>query len=149
MAHLDFYVEDVEEGVKYALSCGATMSEIQLEDDWRVMLDPTGPLPIISGAIVSWVYDISGTLIKVPVYPITKQHKAKTTKPLAGRIPLTAETTPRAPIASAAIKNRRFMPPHTPMTREAPNRPAPHRRATRRSRRDKTYNRLSPSLPRL
>ena len=42
MAHVDFHVEDVEEAVKYALSCGATMSEIQLEDEWRVMLDPAG-----------------------------------------------------------------------------------------------------------
>jgi hypothetical protein len=27
MAHLDFHVKNVEEGVKHALSCGATMSE--------------------------------------------------------------------------------------------------------------------------
>lgn len=51
MAHLDFHVEDMDEGVKYALSCGATMSETQTTDDWRVMLDPAGhpfcilPLP--------------------------------------------------------------------------------------------------------
>lgn len=42
MAHLDFHVENVEEGVKHALSCGATMSEIQWEEDWRVMIDPAG-----------------------------------------------------------------------------------------------------------
>lgn len=42
MAHLDFHVKDVEEAVKCALSCGATMSEIQFEDDWRVMIDPAG-----------------------------------------------------------------------------------------------------------
>lgn len=42
MAHLDFHVKDVEEAVKYALSCGATMSEIQLEDGWQVMIDPAG-----------------------------------------------------------------------------------------------------------
>lgn len=42
MAHLDFHVEDVGEAVKYALSCGATMSDIQFEDIWRVMLDPAG-----------------------------------------------------------------------------------------------------------
>ena len=42
MTHLDFHVDDVEEGVKYALSCGAVMSEIQLEDEWRVLLDPAG-----------------------------------------------------------------------------------------------------------
>jgi len=42
MAHLDFHVEDVGEAVKYALSCGATMSEIQCDDGWRVMIDPAG-----------------------------------------------------------------------------------------------------------
>lgn len=42
MEHLDFHVKDVEEAVKHALSCGATMSEIQYEDDWRVMIDPAG-----------------------------------------------------------------------------------------------------------
>lgn len=42
MAHLDFHVEDVEEAVKHALSCGATMSDIQLEEGWRVMIDPSG-----------------------------------------------------------------------------------------------------------
>lgn len=42
MAHLDFHVEDVAEAVTYALSCGATMSEIQFEDMWRVMIDPAG-----------------------------------------------------------------------------------------------------------
>ena len=42
MAHLDFHVQDVAEAVKYALSCGATMSEVQFEDVWRVMLDPAG-----------------------------------------------------------------------------------------------------------
>ena len=42
MEHLDFHVKDVEEAVKYALSCGATMSEIQCDDGWRVMLDPSG-----------------------------------------------------------------------------------------------------------
>lgn len=42
MAHLDFHVEDVNEAVAYALSCGATLSDIQLEDGWRVMKDPSG-----------------------------------------------------------------------------------------------------------
>ncbi len=42
MAHLDFHVKNVQEGVEYALSCGATLSEIQFEDDWRVMIDPAG-----------------------------------------------------------------------------------------------------------
>lgn len=42
MAHLDFHVKDVEEAVKHALSCGATMAVTQYEDGWRVMLDPSG-----------------------------------------------------------------------------------------------------------
>ena len=42
MAHLDFHVQDVEEGVKYALSCGASISEHQYDDRWRVMIDPAG-----------------------------------------------------------------------------------------------------------
>ena len=44
MAHLDFHVADVEEGVKHALSCGASMSEVQFDDRWRVMLDPPARL---------------------------------------------------------------------------------------------------------
>ncbi len=42
MEHLDFHVENVEEAVEYALSCGATMSEIQYDERWRVMIDPAG-----------------------------------------------------------------------------------------------------------
>ena len=42
MVHLDFHVDDMEEGVRHALACGAQLSPIQLEDDWRVMLDPAG-----------------------------------------------------------------------------------------------------------
>jgi catechol 2,3-dioxygenase-like lactoylglutathione lyase family enzyme len=42
MTHLDFHVEDIEKGVAHALSCGATLSPIQLADSWRVMLDPAG-----------------------------------------------------------------------------------------------------------
>lgn len=42
MEHLDFHVEDVEEGVKHALACGATLSETQRDDRYRVMLDPAG-----------------------------------------------------------------------------------------------------------
>lgn len=58
MAHLDFHVEDVEEGVKTALACGATLSDIQCEDGWRVLLDPAGhpfcllpPPPWIKGTV--------------------------------------------------------------------------------------------------
>ena len=42
MEHLDFHVKDVAEAVRYALSCGATMSETQCEEGWRVMIDPAG-----------------------------------------------------------------------------------------------------------
>lgn len=42
MVHLDFHVKNVEEGVRHALSCGATLSEIQCEDGWWVLLDPSG-----------------------------------------------------------------------------------------------------------
>lgn len=42
MIHLDFYVDNVEESVKHALSCGAELSKVQLKDGWRVMLDPAG-----------------------------------------------------------------------------------------------------------
>ena len=53
MAHLDFYVGAAcyENEVEHAISCGAVLSEIQLSDSWRVMLDPAGhpfciiPLP--------------------------------------------------------------------------------------------------------
>lgn len=42
MVHLDFHVEDVEEGVQHALACGAALSPVQLEEAWRVLLDPAG-----------------------------------------------------------------------------------------------------------
>ena len=42
MLHLDFYVDDIEKGVRRALSCGAELSKIQLEDGWRVLLDQAG-----------------------------------------------------------------------------------------------------------
>ena len=42
MMHFDFHVDDLDDGVKYALSCGAELSPVQLEDSWRVMLDPAG-----------------------------------------------------------------------------------------------------------
>ena len=42
MTHLDFHVEDVQEAVSHAISCGATLSEVQLEESWRVLLDPAG-----------------------------------------------------------------------------------------------------------
>ncbi len=42
MQHLDFYVDDVAAGVEHALSCGATLCEVQLEKHWKVLLDPAG-----------------------------------------------------------------------------------------------------------
>jgi len=42
MAHLDFFVENLEDGVTHALSCGAVLSPIQFTDSWRVMIDPAG-----------------------------------------------------------------------------------------------------------
>ena len=54
MAHLDFHVADVEEGVKLALSCGASMSEVQFDDRWRVMLDPAGHPFCILPPIMPW-----------------------------------------------------------------------------------------------
>ena len=55
MAHLDFHVEDVEEGVKHALACGATMSEIQFDERWRVMIDPAGHPLCILPPIMPWM----------------------------------------------------------------------------------------------
>lgn len=42
MQHLDFYVDEVTDGVRHALACGATLADTQLEEGWRVMLDPAG-----------------------------------------------------------------------------------------------------------
>lgn len=42
MAHLDFAVNDLEEAVRYAIQCGATMANEQFSDGWRVMFDPAG-----------------------------------------------------------------------------------------------------------
>lgn len=42
MAHLDFAVNDLEKAVQHAIECGATISDQQFSDDWRVMFDPAG-----------------------------------------------------------------------------------------------------------
>ncbi len=44
MIHLDFYVkmDEFEEKIKHAVKCGATISESQLSNDWKVMLDCSG-----------------------------------------------------------------------------------------------------------
>jgi catechol 2,3-dioxygenase-like lactoylglutathione lyase family enzyme len=40
--HLDFEVDDLDEGVAHALACGAELASYQPQDDVRVMLDPVG-----------------------------------------------------------------------------------------------------------
>ena len=35
-------MNDLEEAVRYAVDCGATVAEKQFSDGWRVMLDPAG-----------------------------------------------------------------------------------------------------------
>lgn len=42
MAHLDFAVNHLEEAVRHAVECGATVAARQFSDSWRVMLDPSG-----------------------------------------------------------------------------------------------------------
>ena len=45
MMHFDFYVENLEEAVEHAKSCGATVSEVQyynFEGGSVVMFDPAG-----------------------------------------------------------------------------------------------------------
>lgn len=54
MAHLDFHVQNVEEGVQHALACGATLSETQTEEDWRVLLDPAGH-PFCILPVMDWM----------------------------------------------------------------------------------------------
>ena len=40
--HLDFEVDDLEEGVAHALGCGAELASYQPQEDVRVLLDPAG-----------------------------------------------------------------------------------------------------------
>ena len=56
MAHLDFHVKDVGEGVKHALACGATLAKTQFEDGWRVMIDPSGH-PFCILPLPSWLQE--------------------------------------------------------------------------------------------
>ena len=42
MMHLDFWVDDLEEGVRFALDCGAKEAEVQFYTTSRTMLDPAG-----------------------------------------------------------------------------------------------------------
>ena len=54
MAHVDFHVDDVEAGVKHALSCGAALSEFLFDARWRVMFDPAGHPFCILPPILPW-----------------------------------------------------------------------------------------------
>lgn len=40
--HLEIRVDDLDEGVAHALSCGATLAGFQPQEDVRVCLDPAG-----------------------------------------------------------------------------------------------------------
>ena len=42
MAHIDVAVDDLEKAAEHAIQCGATVSEKQFSDYWRVMFDPAG-----------------------------------------------------------------------------------------------------------
>lgn len=42
MAHIDFKVDNLEEAVEYALSCGARKAEVQYFTTSTVMIDPEG-----------------------------------------------------------------------------------------------------------
>ncbi len=42
MIHLDIEVDDLDDGVAWAIEAGATLAEHQPQDDVRVMLDPAG-----------------------------------------------------------------------------------------------------------
>lgn len=42
MLHLEIEVDELAAGVEHALACGATLAELQPQDDVRVCLDPAG-----------------------------------------------------------------------------------------------------------
>lgn len=42
MLHLDLYVDNLEEAVKYAVECGARIADTQYYKTSRTMLDPAG-----------------------------------------------------------------------------------------------------------
>lgn len=42
MAHIDFYVDNLDEAVEKAIKCGAVKCEVQYYDTSTVMLDPAG-----------------------------------------------------------------------------------------------------------
>lgn len=50
-AHLDIVVDDLDAGVVFAVSLGATIADHQPQDDVRVLLDPAGhPFCLFAGA---------------------------------------------------------------------------------------------------
>ena len=50
--HLDIAVDDLEEGVEWAVECGATVADFQPQDHVRVMLDPAGhPFCLFHGEV--------------------------------------------------------------------------------------------------
>jgi len=52
MIHLDIAVEDLDEGVAWAIAAGATVAEHQPQSDVRVMLDPAGhPFCLFAGEV--------------------------------------------------------------------------------------------------
>lgn len=40
--HLDLWVDDLEAATAWATECGATLADVQPQDDVRVLLDPVG-----------------------------------------------------------------------------------------------------------
>jgi catechol 2,3-dioxygenase-like lactoylglutathione lyase family enzyme len=42
MAHIDFYVDNLEDAVENALQCGARIADVQYYDTSTVMFDPAG-----------------------------------------------------------------------------------------------------------
>ena len=42
MMHLDFGVDDLDEAVAWAISCGASLAPSQPQDQVRVLVDPEG-----------------------------------------------------------------------------------------------------------
>ena len=42
MLHLDYWVDNLEDGVNYAVKCGAKLAEVQYFKTSRTMIDPAG-----------------------------------------------------------------------------------------------------------
>ena len=74
--------------------------------------------PIISGATVSCIYAISGTLKNVPDAPMKKQQTTKPQNPPAGRMPPASAAAPSTIMDRDHIKNLFLEPPHTPIKKD-------------------------------